>query len=957
MAQFNLQKSYIKEIFAGAKGSLGTSAENVILQVQSLAKLLQESQEKIEEKVRGYVEEMQQKGLTEDQIKINLTNSVWSSLSKNNGAEEGLPPMGSELKDLVGEFTQKVDQEYDANSFDLSKYPSTIMSVPIRPSQEQIEMAEYALQTLGMPGIVMDKALQYLNSLYPEEIPTAKIPNNSNDVNNIQNTNEYGTENVMSQIAYECLPKLFGKRINLATILAATKKTNLNPLVLRSIVSGIRERNVNYLIDFTKKLRQEWVNEKKKISDLELNQLLRGVPIDLSDKNPEDVKEIAALQSKLTSKRSSLFNSSYMGGIISGDKTLRGPIKSVETDVDVSMIDVTGIEPVETSEILRAAGLVWEQYPRLPQHTVQAVTNAKQAEQVIMDCDEATKIAKEMGIDIKVAPKDAVDQFIQKYNRYRSVTTLQNAIENGDVSAGTLLKITRSANKKSLADSDFDGGTTNNIDTLIFHIFKSRCAGNKQIFASMIEEAGYTEMAEEYLGDNSSHVEDEMFTPYNLSCQSNDEVNCLNKLRNDFGLMAVCYRAGIPAPMGCPTNPKEFIVDFLAPCNVVNDWVYGVDFYNPTVKIKHPKIQSSVTFVGEYFGFSTNTAMETLKKPFPLPDGSLAQGNTYDEETHNKGDKRNYTTVPMSANARVTRGSKYDVKSEWKKMMETFVANSMGYHSIFIEPGFKDAQIMGELDKNNILYKSRVAPGPNAGIQRKSIEKHIPECKDANCDWHRFSQYFDSSPANANIPKTPSEMKNASPEEQQANAVNLERETASAYVQSALVHFQVQQGLTPVISRAYVNKGVRETEEKSGQPSQPQGIELDSPTIYAYYQKKNQISGELNAMWHQVHNEGDSSKIDAYYELYSQYKNLIHSHFGHIIEEVKTTTQNSQSYQLRETALKTLLENIKSGKVVLNPQKVQYQCNAIIYAPMERLQREKIVSTARKFNYRMVKGN
>ena len=494
--------------------------------------------------------------------------------------------------------------------------------------------------------------------------------------------------------------------------------------------------------------------------------------------------------------------------------------------------------PISTEkEILIPMGLTFLNYPSQPEDEFQVPNWNKDHIGDKQLSPEALKERTELRASIR---NDAHN--LNKLEFY----IREGGFENGD----GLAKIFR----KGVTMSDM----TTYAERVLYYVFTAICRSNPTEFKEMLRNAGYEELTSK---TSEKIIPDPVFEGFNMSFRSAAEKRCVDKLRNTFGLMAVPYPISIPSPRECPTNSQAFIIDFAIPCDVLQGW------NTDEAGMMHPKVSETVVFVGEYFGFDFSKEIQIPQNEDWIDiDGQTAKA---------KDSKGNETE--MKGGATVTTGMKYNLRSNWKRMTETFVAHATGHKALHIDKDLRDRPIMNELDRSHIVYTTKAcAPNdPTCSIGMHQLIAHAQECNDPQCDVHRY------------VKDQVSSHRTFDPRE--------------AYVLSALADLKIQYGFIPVMNNAYNNGFNRE----------------DIYKFYTMTKKYEELLRNIRAEYETAIRMSGKDSIEArdllrrYMQAQAWRDNIKKNQIGKLVAEFETHTTSSPDYMKKEQGLNAILAQVR----------------------------------------------
>jgi hypothetical protein len=321
-----------------------------------------------------------------------------------------------------------------------------------------------------------------------------------------------------------------------------------------------------------------------------------------------------------------------------------------------------------------------------------------------------------------------------------------------------------------------------------------------------------------------------------------------------------------------------FVVDFLIPCSVLA----GMD------ENGHPTVQNQVVFVGEYFGFDSRKELEIPEgEVWTLPDGSIAKDSK---------------DVELRGGAKTTVGDKYRVRTEWKKMVETAVAEMTGNKAIHLSRrdlnDVSRRNLMGQLDALSIVYNSNKCPidDSSCAVALKTMIQHLREgCNDPACP---ARAYVLDSDYNTSVPVV---------------------DPMEAYILSALTELKMRHAFVPAVTFAQNNAYNRETLWSYIKYRQTLMAQMEQTQV----EYKQAVEAGLNPL--QL--SDITRKILA---LRQQYNNLADSPAAAIYEQFQKKIQGDASYQRRESGLLMLLQAVREKTLDMSPAELQRRVKTII---------------------------
>jgi hypothetical protein len=412
-------------------------------------------------------------------------------------------------------------------------------------------------------------------------------------------------------------------------------------------------------------------------------------------------------------------------------------------------------------------------------------------------------------------------------------------------------------------------------ERVLFWVYRTYCGKSKPEFAALLTKIGYDHLIDKIYKEQAIPDPNPEYKSMGLNFRSGEEKLIVEVLRNEFGLQAVAYPLEIPVPQGCPTNSQMFVVDFLIPCDVL----VGMDDNG------HPQIQRQMVFVGEYFGFDSSKELEIPDgEVWTLPDGNVA--------TTTEGD----VTTELRGGAKTTIGEKYRVRTEWKKMVETAVAELTGNKAIHLTK--KDLfnasrkNLMSQLDALSIVYNSEKCPvdDNSCAVALHTMVDHLRDgCDDPNCAARAYvhgSEYSTLVPAVSPI---------------------------EAYILSALTDLKIRHAFVPAITFAEKNDYNRET-------------------LWSYLRYRNELVAQMKTLQDQYTQQMRQGNVagpemnelrKSILVLRKQYNNLSESPAASIYQQFQAKIDGDKGYKMREQSLSKLLEAHRNNSLNLSPLEIK----------------------------------
>jgi len=293
----------------------------------------------------------------------------------------------------------------------------------------------------------------------------------------------------------------------------------------------------------------------------------------------------------------------------------------------------------------------------------------------------------------------------------------------------------------------------------IQYYFRNICKGEINKFLGDLRDIGCLEIYT-YLS-SETHPVDPNYEPLRLTTRSSEEAKIIQILREQFGIDAIPYQVLVPIPTDCPTNTSNFDIDFMIYVDVL-EYIDPVSFM--------PVIKSKVMFIGEYFGYDSDSERTIIDrgKLWLDPDG-----NTYTPPA--KISKQTGEVMkeygPIVPGAKVREGNIYKLKTLWKQRTYSTIAHIVGTDALsFDEEDLKIPfySIAQKLDEKDIIYSF---PGCNSSNNFCKAKKMIDNSVD-----FELQQNLNN------------------PEYRKMN-VNDDRKKCVRAIDSAILHYKLQNGL------------------------------------------------------------------------------------------------------------------------------------------------------------------
>ena len=610
---------------------------------------------------------------------------------------------------------------------------------------------------------------------------------------------------------------------------------------VRKVIQQDREAAINQIREKLLSLKSHLV-EAYQVDDVEFVHLLGSSTIKGYEKvGIGDIGTFTTQRVPNPEDQKAIFNmiKSVMVEINNKNKTVIGMIWSgLDTSPEAKRLWPTP-QPLTKEVVLRELGFVESRFPRQPSD--------------YFEHDGKKTGNKEM------------------FDNPENISRLQAIIESGFMDGNGLGLIT---NEGARAD-DFNTFS----ERVLFWVYRTYCGKSKPEFAALLSKIGFDHLIEKVYKEQA--IPDPDYQGMGLNFRSAEEKLIVEVMRREFGLQAVSYPLEIPVPQGCPTNSQMFVVDFLIPCDVL----VGLN------EDGHPQIERQVVFVGEYFGFDSNKELEIPEgEVWTLPDGSVARTT--------KGD----SNMELRGGVKTTVGEKYRVRTEWKKMVETAVAELTGNKALHLSK--RDLQdtsrrnLMSQLDALSIIYQSNRCPADDrtCAVALHNLVAHLQSgCSDPTCP---ARNYIRGETQEANIPAV---------------------DPMEAYILSAFTELKMRHAFIPAITFASENSYTRETLWAYLQHRNQLMKEMEE--LQQEYQKRYQETGETLDMRELRH------KIAV---VRQQYNNLSASPAAAIYDQFQSKTQGDEGYHRRAQALQVLLDAVRSGKFNLSPAQLKEQVKMIL---------------------------
>jgi hypothetical protein len=262
--------------------------------------------------------------------------------------------------------------------------------------------------------------------------------------------------------------------------------------------------------------------------------------------------------------------------------------------------------------------------------------------------------------------------------------------------------------------------------------YRSICKGNLTEFRTALREIGLLDLYEALASSN--HYPDPNYDSLGLTTRSIEEAKIIEILRKEFGIDAIPYQVLVPIPTDCPTNANNFDIDFMVYVDVL-EYIDPITF--------QPVIKPKVMFVGEYFGYDSDSPKTIVDrgKPWVDPDGNVY---TPPDKISKKTGQVMQTFDPIVPGAKVREGDVYKLKTLWKKRTYSTLAHLVGTEALsFDEDDLKIpfSSIAQKLDEKSIIYTySGCSASNNFCKAKKMIENSVDFELQANLDNPEYSK-------------------------------------------------------------------------------------------------------------------------------------------------------------------------------------------------------------------------
>lgn len=231
------------------------------------------------------------------------------------------------------------------------------------------------------------------------------------------------------------------------------------------------------------------------------------------------------------------------------------------------------------------------------------------------------------------------------------------------------------------------------IRALYANRFNKNTDGFLEFIKKAFLEMGYNEsylddfilQVKDYASEEKMDKKDLLFNDYESYFDSREERQIVDLIRNTFNLQCVASDIKIPKPEDFVLNKKRFVVDFIIYCDVFNG-VKAIDENGTTYE--KPEIEKQVILIGEYYGFGGEQVALNAPQDLYDPDGNLL---------YPKG-------TPL------TRSQRYEYKTQYKKITESFCSQAIGCKTISINQASSTKTQKEEVEKglqeNNVLFST-----------------------------------------------------------------------------------------------------------------------------------------------------------------------------------------------------------------------------------------------------------
>jgi len=423
---------------------------------------------------------------------------------------------------------------------------------------------------------------------------------------------------------------------------------------------------------------------------------------------------------------------------------------------------------------------------------------------------------------------------------------------------------------------DFPPGSTKE---MIFFIWDTVCERKIPKFVELLSYTGHYNNPDfiskiENAMDSKKQIDfDFIGFSFADTINSMNERIIINTLRNDYGLMATAYQMTINSPSGCTINPRGFNVDFMFPADVLTGWSN-----NQNGELQ-PVVQTQVVFVGEMLGWDQNNPFNPRLYPkfdpknnIKTPDGRMwlvtMQTDSGEVKVMLGIKKENIDEEDIDAYEfrEAMVGDEYKIRTEWKKMYETFVSHILGGSTIFIKHNFTQEELQEELNKQSILwsYKYGETISPSLAEVIEYAKEH-PES-----DMSKYFKIVNKVYSNGRTEK---------------GYIQRKFTPKQAFLISAISQYRFQEGLLPIIVRA-----------------QEEGYATTA--MLNYFQEVSKINNTIS-------------------ELFKKYKSS-YDMYVHFMSSGDLASASREREMLRRYS-----ESINRNKILLNQIKERYVGNII----------------------------
>jgi hypothetical protein len=275
----------------------------------------------------------------------------------------------------------------------------------------------------------------------------------------------------------------------------------------------------------------------------------------------------------------------------------------------------------------------------------------------------------------------------------------------------------------------------------IQYYFKNICKGEINTFLADLRDIGLLDLYQAL--SSETHPVDANYEPLRLTTRSSEEAKIIQILRDQFGIDAIPYQVLIPIPVDCPTNTNNFDIDFMIYVDVL-EYVDPVTF--------KPVIKPKIMFVGEYFGYDSDSERTIVDrgKPWVDPDGNVF---TPPAKISKQTGEIMKTYDPIVPGVKAREGNIYKLKTLWKKRTYATIAHIVGTDSLsFDEEDLKIPynSIAQKLDEKDIIYSY---PGCNSSNNFCKAKKMIENSVDFELKENLNNPEFNKMNVNDDVKK------------------------------------------------------------------------------------------------------------------------------------------------------------------------------------------------------------